>query len=189
MQIGVQDIRRWGYKKIFGDFCKTEESKRALFARLLILGVDKCACPAFSLPKIWNELDSDVLSKYCGMLGFMHMCEPMIDNIEVDTSVQRRVRNQWGSIWGKFGQDVGLEVDEIAFLMECGMGLCFMRNAPDDILRFFNSVLLWGIFSQSESNFSAVDVTAFQVIEDLVVLETQDFIAKIEGYIISSGRS
>lgn len=174
MQIALQDVRKLGYKKIMLGLAETPQQREILFKYLQTIYARLCniKCSAFSFPKKYHDTVSNTSRYYDGMLRFLRTCEPMIDNIEVTQICQRKFRNQWTSLWQSFSKDLHLSEQESALLCDLGIKLYFSDDTSPEVLnviKLFNSILNWYIFTQSES---VTETMGYDVIDLLTMLST-----------------
>lgn len=175
MQYALQDIRRWGNRKILNYYFRGNFYER--LCKVNIGGFDVRVSP-YSFAKHWGVLQ-DSLDGYEGIRLFMLSCEPMIDVIEPDEICKRKFRNTWSKVFKSFCMDTGLDGTKEACLSDLGLRICFMMKSgvavPRDILDFYNLVLMWAMFTQHESNFTKNNYNCNDIIENMVLLSGVDF--------------
>ena len=84
MQFAVQDIRRWGNRKLCSYFYESNESRNAFIERMRIknMMLSDIKSSAYSLPKVYGDLHSRIDNVYVGMVRFVDICEPLILSID-----------------------------------------------------------------------------------------------------------
>lgn len=186
MQFFVQDIRKWGNRKILANFAQSVQGERAFFERMRIQNMllTECVCRAFSLPKVYKSLYEKIKGKYIGMESFMNFCEPLILTAnEIDKSVQRRFRNQWDACWTSFGKSAGLRPETTKMLNELGIRACFAEDferLPDELFEFYNAVLKWFVCTSTEGAIAETGLTPAQLVEKMVMETSGVFVHEIQ---------
>lgn len=186
MQFFVQDVREWGFKKIFSNFAQSTDGERAFFERLRIqnMMLIECKSTAFSLPKLYSSVYDRIKSRYFGMECMMNNCEPLI--LSTDTpgkSVQRRFRNQWETCWGSFGKSIGLHPDTTKMVQDLGIRVCFAKDfdrLPDELFEFYNVVLKWFVYTSTEGALMETGLTPTQLVERMILQKPGHFIHDIQ---------
>lgn len=176
MQFALQDLRRWGYRKLLSDLSKEEFISLATTIVSENLGV---RCSAFSFPRFWCDFRMKNAVEYKGMFVFTRFCEPLIDNIDVDVTCQRKFRNQWQSFCKSLSKDVGFTKDEENIISECGILMSFAVNrgeAYDKLINYFNAILCWYIFTQTESSISDISLSPNMLIESMMLMTSSEFL-------------
>lgn len=182
MQFALQDLRKWGYKKIFQSFASNEQERVNFFQDIekADYAYYNVKCSAFTFPRKWGSIKEECSHYYLGMKTFIYSCEPMIDNIEIDNTCQRKFRNQWYSLWRSVTKDLDLTERESKLLENFGIKLAFadleQYEVPDNIITFFDAVLGWYVFTQSEYSFDTVDMTPLELVELLVTSDSDSFV-------------
>lgn len=186
MQVFVQDIRDWGNKKIMSSFTQSKDGEQAFIERLRIqnmLLID-CTNTAYSFPKLYSALYDKIKTKYYGMPYFMSFCEPLIQSMDKpDKSVQRRFRNQWDACWGSFGRSLMLSTEILKTLKDLGIRICFAWNfdrIPDEVFRFYNTVLKWYVYTVSESSIQELGFTPSELVEQMILKKADMFVHDIQ---------
>lgn len=186
MQFFVQDVREWGFRKLFGNFVRSADGGSAFTERLRIqnmLLVD-CKSTAFSLPKVYNSVYEKIKTKYYGMEFFMSNCEPLILSMDtVDKSVQRRFRNQWDNCWASFGKSICMRPETVNMVKELGIRLCFAPNferLSSELFEFYNAVLKWYVYTSTEGAIMETGLTPVQLIERMIMDTPGAFVHDIQ---------
>ena len=131
MQIAIQDIRKLGFKKISQNFYSSEQGKLAFLERLRIenMMLSEYKASAFSFPKMYNKAYKNIKLCYFGIIKFMDMCEPMMRSIDSpDSSVQRKFRNQWNSMWKAVRKDLDLSEESMVMLKNLGIRIALVSD-------------------------------------------------------------
>jgi hypothetical protein len=184
MQLAIQDVRGLGFQKICNSFYKTEQGKTAFFERLILINnrLSGVNSSAFSLPRYYKELYGSLELKYSGMVRFMNMCEPMILEIDKpDIVLQRKVRNQWDSLWKGLKRDLDLSDDLITSLKELGIRIAFDKDneVSDEIYNFYSSILNWYVLTQSESTIQEKNLNSMKLVSVMVLSDSDSFLDKV----------
>ena len=188
MQYAIQDIRGWGNKKLYSYFFPNKHIQNAFLERLRIrnMMLSDVKCSAYSLPKVYNKLSKSINQNYKGMQRFMDMCEPLMSSLDnPDSTVQRKFRNQWDTLWKCFMKDTGLNEEAVTMIKELGIRICFYDSTellcntavsqelsdrfPSDVFDFYNTVLSWYVFSLAESNIRELGLTPLEMIETMIM--------------------
>lgn len=190
MQIALQDIRTLGYKKL----AKFYLNDKDFFDNLQYLNTLYCTMkiPAYSLLNKWSCLSDELLSsdKIKGYTSFVYSLEPMIDFESPSNASKRKCRNMWLSIWDNFGATAGLADYQIILLRDFGLKLLFIisdcenekiKLLCEDILKFYNRILKWSIFTQQESNFTKNNLSFIDVLSMLVEDDIDEFSSSLDG--------
>lgn len=188
MQIFVQDIREFGFKKIFAGFAVSPDVANAFMERMrihnILLSNSNCKSTAFSVPKLYSRVYHHISPRYDGMVSFMTSCEPLIMSMDtVDKSVQRRFRNQWNNCWDSFGKSVYLRPETISMLGELGVRMCFAMDfgaVPDEVLNFYNTVLKWYVYTRSDGAVAETGLTPNQLLEMMILQDSLSFIHSVQ---------
>ena len=181
MQIGLQDIRRLGNKKLSEEFFKGDERRSIFMHNLNVLSYKTSLqkMSAFSLPKRYKEFEGIVNSKYLGMKKFLVTVEPLITyDSDVSLIVQRRSRNMWASIWKNFCRDTGCTSIEEKLLTEVGISILFAGTEDSENMsyfRFFNSVILWYLATLHEVDFDKYNLDYIVILDELVLASDVEF--------------
>lgn len=182
MQFAMQDVRKWGYIKLGQKFFSDEHHRIQFFDELSTILQDLCdiRCSAYSFPRRWCVVKDLCTSRYVGLRNLMYFCEPMINNITSLGACQRKFRDKWTSLWDEFCEVVGLTPWERSLLGQVGLLLAFSeksyaKSTAKDIIRFFNSVILWYVFAQSEQNLVKVAETPLNFVSRLVSQTADEF--------------
>lgn len=188
MQFALQDIRKWGYKKIALKYFNTSESRFRFINRITLYNAQYYNIKAspYSIPSIWSkvELGRSLKSTYISFLNFAYSCEPLLDNVVADDIVKRKFRNTWTKLWSNFSKDLGLSDSEEKVLMEFGIRLAFIINEQgvlfsedlNEILEFYNAVIKWSLFTQKEGNIYRNDLEPLDIIDLLIFKDSHDFV-------------
>ena len=181
MQFALQDLRKWGYKKIFMNFYTTASGRDNFLKSIKTANSElyNIKCSAFSFPKKWSLVNKDILQYYQGMDKFMHFCEPMIENIDIDETCQRKFRNQWDSLWKNVGKILELSEQNLCIIKDFGIRVCFCEDLfsiPDDLFIFLNSIISWSIFTSSETNIESNSLSSLDLVEQMVLLSSDEFV-------------
>ena len=186
MQIALQDIRQWGNIKIGKTFFRTLDDKEMLIQNIALLNTEyaEIKISAYSLPKKWNKLSINLKNYFSGLYTFVLDCEPMIDMIDIDEVCQRKFRNNWTRTWKNIGEDLKLSKSEIALLSEFGIKLAFILCVEDfvwsrdlhNIISFYNSLLIWSVFTQSDLNFEKNSLSFLNVLKVLSITDNNEFV-------------
>lgn len=202
MQIALQDMRTLGYKKIMLGYTDEGLSSLSFFEDLKSINIlfYNMKIPAYSLLNKWKLLGSNSnLAEIRGYSLLVHALEPMIDIAEPTASSKRKCRNTWNSIWNNFGSVNCLEDYEINLIKDFGIKLLFifvnqfiddenisalcnetrvsdtMIDSLRHIVNFYNSVLIWSIFTQQEINFTKNGLCFIDVLNVLVLDDSESF--------------
>lgn len=199
MQIALQDIRVLGYKKIIR-YYSGDRFKRIMagIEELDCLYYDVKIAP-YSLLNKWKLLseikDRDEIRGYSLLV---YSLEPMIDFEIASDASKRKCRNTWNSLWVNFGTVFGLESWKIMRIRDVGLKILFIYanyctssseisaicknnnvipniELLEDILDFYNTVLIWSVFSQQESNFTKNNLSFLDILSMLVVDTDDEF--------------
>lgn len=184
MQFAVQDVRRLGFQKICQGFYKTAQARVAFLERLRIenMMLSDVKTSAYSLPKKYNSIYTVLTYNYNGLIRFMDMCEPMMRSIDnPDSSVQRKVRNQWDSLWKCIKKDVDFSDDNIKMLKDLGIRIAVADEGITSMetYAFYNAILSWYVFTTSESSIQELGLTPMDLISIMVLSNADDFILSI----------
>lgn len=186
MQFFVQDIREWGFKKIFANFVQSADGGSAFIERMRIqnMMLIDCKSTAFSLPKLYGSVHSKINAKYYGMESFMNNCEPLILSVDtVNKSVQRRFRNQWDACWASFGKSTCMRPETVTMIKELGIRVCFAPNferISDELFEFFNAVLKWYVYTSTEGAIMETGLTPVQLLERMILNSSASFVHDIQ---------
>ena len=181
VQVGIQDVRRMGYLKIVKSF--VPDILR--FVREANMDAYEISCPAYSLPSKWDTLELD--EWYIGMISFMHYCEPMIDNISVDSSskdsafIRRTFRNKWQSLGNSLAKDLGWSDGDVKTFLDYGIRICFIQRCQMSaiLLRLYNAILIWFIHTQYESGIESLGYDIYKLLDDLCTWSAEEFLDKL----------
>lgn len=180
MQLAVQDIRRLGFKKIAKSFYKSFESRIAFYERLRQENCSLCnyKSSAYSLPKYYNGIKDNLYGKYNGFIRFIDFCSPMLGVAKVDSVTQRKVRNQWDSLWKCIQRDLTLTDVDINILKELGIRIALAEKEliSVEIYDFYNAVLSWYVYTNSESNLNEMGLDFNNLLEVMVLESSQNFL-------------
>lgn len=184
MQFAIQDVRRLGFKKICQNFYTTIQGKVAFLERLRIenMMLSDIKASAYSLPKKYNSIYESLVYNYNGLIRFVDMCEPMMRSLDnPDSSVQRKVRNQWDSLWKCMKKDLDLSDDNIKMLKELGIRIAFHNESivSSETYDFYNAILGWYVFTISECSIQELDLSPMDLISIMVLSSANDFIMNI----------
>ena len=180
MQLSLQDIRLLGYRKIINFY-----DDGVLFNKIKNQSIEEFdkKCSPYSLSRKWKDIKCRVYEiGYYGLEMFLRMCEPMIDNEVVCTEkgVQRKVRNKWNVIWSDIFES--LQEDELTsnMIKDFGIKLCYSEDIDESVVCFYNDLLFWSVFTQSNINFEVVDLTFIDVLECMIVNTEPEFMLFIK---------
>lgn len=182
MQFALQDLRKWGYRKIFMSFVPNDNSRDFFFHNIEVADCSyySIRCSSFSFPRKWGTIRDNIKFNYIGMNSFIHLCEPMIDTVDIDTACQRKFRNHWQSLWKTVARDLSLTDREYSLLERFGIRLAFeddtLYEVPFKITQFFNVILCWYVLTQTESSFTRLGMTALELIELMITSDDDDFV-------------
>lgn len=183
MQLAVQDIRRLGFKKIAGCFYKSAESKVAFYERLRQenCNLSKYKASAYSLPKYYSSIKNDLVGNYNGFIRFIDFCNPMLGVAKVDSVMQRKVRNQWDSVWKSIQRDLVLTDADTNVLRELGIRIALAEEhlISIEIFDFYNAILSWYVYTSSEGNLNEVGLDFNDILEVMVLESSQNFLDTI----------
>lgn len=188
MQVAVKDIRRWGYRKLSEQFFSSEEEKQNFLdlIRAQNIRLTDIKSSAYSLPRIYNKLSSNMTRYYWGMVRFVDFCEPMMPSIDKpDASIQRKFKNQWKSLWEGFCEEIDLLEDFKEDIMELGIRLCFyedlssVNKLDSSILDFYNAILSWYVITISESAIQELGLEPQQLIGYMIQKDSRSFLYSV----------
>lgn len=185
MQIAIQDIRKLGFKKISQNFYSSEQGKLAFLERLRIenMMLSEYKASAFSFPKMYNKAYKNIKLCYFGIIKFMDMCEPMMRSIDSpDSSVQRKFRNQWNSMWKAVRKDLDLSEESMVMLKNLGIRIALVSDdyiVSSETYAFYNVILSWYVYTMSESTIIGLGLSPLRLLEILVVSDAYEFIEGI----------
>lgn len=190
MQIALQDIRRWGNKKISLKYFQTSESKFRFINRIASYNNQNYSIKAspYSVPSIWTKVDfsRNLRGIYDSFLDFTYSCEPLLDNVVADDIVKRKFRNTWTKLWSNLAKDLDLSSSEEKVLMEFGLRLAFIVNSGvnlnedlNEILEFYNIIIKWSLFTQKECNFDRNGMNHLDIIDMLIFRDSSDLVNDI----------
>lgn len=181
MQLCMQDIRRLGYLKIVSNFCDS------YVQRIRQLNNDNYSikCTPYGLPSRFNEIKDSLKDWYSGMFQFINYCEPMIQAIDLSgqsdelSSVKRKVRNKWMILWGDVEVCLGLSHQDCQILADFGIRLsfCVPSEVPEDILGFYNAILVWFINMQYENRLTTMGYSLDVILEKLTLTSSKEFMS------------
>ena len=180
MQLAVQDIRRLGFRKIADYFYKSAESKIAFYERLRQTNYSLISykSSAYSLPKSYANMKDSLTVNYNGIVRFMNFCNPLMEVAKIDAVIQRKVRNQWDSIWKCIQRDLVLTDADTLVLKDLGIRIALVEDEliNAEIFDFFNAILSWYVYSSSEGNLSEVGVDFNDLLEIMVLESSKSFL-------------
>lgn len=162
--------------------------------------------PAYSLMNYWGSIKNVCDIEVRGVKALMLYVEPLLSSLnEPSNAVKRKFRNTWDTIWSKYGEVNKLNISELELLKDLGLKIpIFLASyligdakaskvvkdidVPvdlcnilfDDMCSFYNSVLLWFIFTQSESDLVIRDISLLDILDILTVNDSLTFVSKLE---------
>lgn len=171
MFLALQDLRRLGVKKYINN-----TDYNYIYNEIIKLNnlTQHIKVSAYSLPRKWNNLDELTKTVYSSMTDFVLSCEPMLENIEVTEYTQRSVRNRYDAIWKDLQGILSLTDSDRELLKNFGIKLLFILNNEADmeisylVIEFYNTLLKWVLFTQSENNLDKNSITLVKILEYLV---------------------
>ena len=177
VQVGIQDVRNWGYTKIINHFYNDSVS-RTEFLNMM----ERISCSnsnikvsGFSFLGKWIPENN---KKYRGMRYFVNAIEPMFGNLVIDNSIKSRFRNNWTSMWGSYQKAVNCTDSELCLLRDVALKLAIMEYDVKylNAYRFFSSILIWYLFTRYELNCEKAGLTLIDVIAILISTTSEEFV-------------
>ena len=178
MQIALHDIRRIGYKKIFSYFIEDFDYNIIDEIKNLNSSIYSYDDSAFSVLNNWGSAEDIISSDYFGFYNLVNNYTPMVSEVGAETITKRKFRNTWQKMWTNISKDMEIPEDNIKILADCGIRLVhYLYNSNlskediaknfrlNDILKFYNVIFKWTIFSDKELNFKKNDMTHIDVLE------------------------
>ena len=180
VQVGIQDVRNWGYMKIINHFYTDSETK-ADFLNLMeriSYSNNNIKISGFSFLGKWVPKNN---KNYRGMCYFVNAIEPMFGNIVIDNSIKSRFRNNWKSLWGSYQKAVNCTDNELCLLKDVALKLAIMEYNSDylNAYEFFSSILIWYLFTRYELNCEKAGFALYDMITILVGKTSEEFVTFI----------
>ena len=185
MQIALHDIRRFGYIKIFNELCDSKFIESVKDFNNKIYNYDESS---FSVLNKWEEMEPSLNEIYDGFVMLINSYTPMVTNVGVDIIAKRKIRNTWTKIWLNIKRSVLIDDDTINILSDCGIRLVHYlydkkyndKESVDEdvskVLKLYNTLLKWSIFSEKELNFKKNNLDHLQVIEIMIINSDENFV-------------
>lgn len=179
MQIPVKTIRGLGFKRVLHkNSVGVIDKIRYQNTRYYTEGV-----------KAWSVLS--VFSKgkcYEGMKAVLKALD-IDENTEIDSRKKREFKNYWNSIWATFKTATNLDEFTVSAISSFGLKLQLLLSGDEDykqddnILDFYNEILMWAVLSNQEKTMSSVEGGIEAVLDSLVLDEERLFIYKLRGFL------
>jgi len=207
MNIALQDIRELGYRKIHSSYIRTvgDTVTDEALETINNLSVD---LRAFSLQpygflKYWVEVKTLGVTDIGGYKSLVSSFNPTLSISEVNESDKRKFRNNWTTIWTKYGEAVGLSDAEVMIVSDVGVKLPIVMNAYYDgvcktlpalksldlnelveeglinMIEFYNAVLNWYCITQVEGELVLRSKNVLDIIRVLVEVPPFEFVAML----------
>lgn len=178
MQISVKTIRGLGFKRIVQDSSIGVIDKiRYQNTRYYPEGV-----------KAWSVLS--IFSRHNCYIGMKAVLKALNieDNTEIDSRKKREFKNFWNSIWATFKTATNLDEFTVSAISSFGLKLQLLISdkeykQDDDILDFYNEILLWAVLSNQEKTMRDIEGGIEAVLDSLVLDEERLFVYKLRGYL------
>lgn len=175
MQIALQDLRRLGTLKIGEMYINTE------FLNKLNKLNNECITiksSSYTVPRVWNSLDKEILKPYSSIIAFMNIVEPTIEFVGYNEINQRKFRNMWERLFHTLAKDLGLSENEEVLIRDLGVRLIYYvceYVVDEEILQFYNTIIQWYIFTLSEVNLDRYKLSVIDLLDILCLNDSKDF--------------
>lgn len=208
MRLAVQDIRVLGYKKICKEYLWGTK-KESFLDYLRDISTLYCTMkiPAYSWLNKCDIIHDRLGQKDKNIKGYDELLfsfELSIDFSNPSESAKRKCRKTWDKIWDNFGVCAGFEGYQVELLKDFGIKVLFIylnqdSDNPDlnelcgntrlegsdlkasfnNLLKFYNSVIMWAMFCMQEANFTKNNMSYLDVLNMLAVIDSKDFYSKL----------
>lgn len=178
MQLGIQDIRDFGFKKISSKYFSSENERKYFIDKVMHYNAENASVKqtSFGFLAKWNKVED---KNYIGIFKFAYNVEPLIDNIKVDEISKRRFRNVWESLWKNYCKVMGFNENVRANLQDWGIRMAFTGtdSIDESVLEFYNAILIWHVLTQSETSLAENHIKFLDLLDLMCNSDKEEFVS------------